>query len=211
MGLDTLLFAIRKPTEEELNWIRNNELSDVKKTGRYLVFDQDRVAKEPQLYVDMKPYWEPIVTTELQFDWMRCLAEHGVNADDDLAFSGRTKETISLGFASGAEITMTIQEYESYIVTDISSAYVIAKDDVARMRNNWDALETLSDMRTSRQITQYINAGKYDELKNPHNFGIHNCGYYIIDEEEKEVLKNDEDSGVDSTIDNKTIALYAWW
>ena len=211
MGLDTLLFAVRKPTLEELNWIKNNELSDVKKTGQYLVFDQERVEKEPQLYADMQPYWEPIVTTELQFDWMRCLAEHGVSADDDIAFSGRTKDTISFGFASGAEFTLTLQEYDDYVVTDIANVYVVAKDDVARMRNNWDALETLSDMRTSRQITQYINAGKYDELKNPYNFGIHNCGYYIIDEDEKEVLKNDEDSGVDSTIDNKTIALYAWW
>jgi hypothetical protein len=112
MGLDTFVFAIRKPTHDEMKWVKENDLVKVKGTGKYLILSKARVDDEPELYTDMQPYWELVSTTETQFDWMKCLADHGVSCEDDLAFSGRTPNGVSFGFASGAEITMTIEEYD---------------------------------------------------------------------------------------------------
>ena len=104
---------------------------------------------------------------------------------------------------------MTMEEYESYAITDISEVYIVAKDDIARLRNNWDTLEAISDMRTQRYITQHINNGTYEELKDAYTQGIHNCGYYVVDDEEKELLKKDIED--DSMIDQNTVGFYAWW
>ncbi|MBQ8624770.1 MAG: hypothetical protein IJ419_01190 [Agathobacter sp.] len=209
MGLDTFVFAIRKPSDDEMKWVKENDLATVKETGKYLILSKKRVDKDPELYADMQPYWAIATTTETQFDWMKCLADHGVSCEDDLAFSGRTPKGVSFGFASGAEITMTMEEYESYAITDISEVYIIAKDDIARLRNNWDTLEAISDMRTQRYITQHINNGTYEELKDAYTQGIHNCGYYVVDDEEKELLKKDIED--DSMMDKNTVGFYAWW
>ena len=211
MGLDTFLFAVRKPTEKEVSWMTDKDLAEIKQTEKYLIFTKDRVEQRPQLYADMIPFWAPITTTETQFDWMKCLAEHGVDCNDDVAYTGRTKDTITYGFASGAEIVMTIDEYNTYLMTDIVDVYVVAKNDVARLRNNWDTIETISDMRAQRLITQYINDGTYEKLKDASTYGICNCGYYIIDEDEKDAIRRDIEDDTDTDINNKTIALCAWW
>ena len=211
MGLDTFLFAVRKPTNEEVGWMTKRDLTEIKQTEKYLTFSHDRVQKNPQLYNDMKPYWTLITTTETQFDWMKCLADHGIDCDDDVAFTGRTGDTINYGFASGAEFTMTMDEYNTYLMQDIVDVYVVAKDDVARLRNNWDTIETISDLRAQRLITKYINDGTYEKLKDASTYGICNCGYYIMDDDEKEAIRSDVEDVTDTDIDNKTIALCAWW
>lgn len=201
MGLDMWLFKIERLNDKEVAELAEKHIDEISQAGCNYI-EKNAFEEYLDMYTDLEAFVRRVKVKREVFDYEACFKTHGISKDDTPFGSFQSPISIGWTFRSGAKVEINREEYESYLHTEDDEVYVFKSEDVAYWRKYYE----LDDFFRERRV-------------------VENCGYYLLEEEEKKDLKKflkkhnpeewkSHDSNYDiALLDDETanIFYYAWW
>ena len=79
MGLDMYVYKVDKLNEDEVLKLIGARTCDIRETYHYI--DKETFDADPDMYGDLIPYISEVPVIDIAFDYKRCFADHGIDAD----------------------------------------------------------------------------------------------------------------------------------